>query len=58
VKKEIGKAPKKKLRIQRETLRTLAVEPDYLKAVRGGGSAINGTCHPSPICPGVLSDDC
>jgi hypothetical protein len=58
VKKETGKAPRMKLRIHRETLRRLAIEHDFLKAVQGGFSAVNGTCHPSPaasVC--ALSND-
>ena len=48
MKRKTVKAPKKKLQIHRETLRRLALAPDYLKAVHGGDSAVNGTCHPSP----------
>ena len=52
VKRKTVKAPKKKLQIHRETLHRLALQPDYLQAIRGGDSADNGTCHPSPFaCP-------
>jgi hypothetical protein len=57
VKKETGKAPKK-LRIHRETLRRLTLQQGDLKAVRGGFSAINGTCHPSPAACLLSEDGC
>lgn len=54
VKKKTAKAPKK-LQIHRETLRQLALTRDTLKDVYGA-TAVEGTCHPSPVSRCALSE--